>query len=569
MTPEYTPFKLLSLPEVHQTIDSNKELHFDVETDDFYGPVMTAQFYQEGWDEVLIVLRPNLEDLMDMLDQFMVVIQFASYEISTIQQQTGTRWIPSNFIDTFFLARLKFFTESSFTLDDIFLYTLGYDPYLGQGMVKKDMQKSDWTGELTEGQLAYAATDVFYMPEVLSKCRKYLDDKNYKLDMITLKHCADWQNNGFPVDHDRRLAMIEKNQIRIDELDVPVNVNSWKQVRPYIGEEESDGLALARYALGGNHKAAEVREARKLLKQNSTLTKKFNSDRIYGKFNPSTRAGRLSCKDQNLQQLFREGKGCFGFKKGDGKVLIYSDFSQMQLRLAAAILGDKVMARLFFDGIDVHDYVKDILFAVQDRGDERQITKTCNFNLLFGGGAGMLGSILLKDANILLPDKTLHNLKRKWRNIWSRISDWQDDCKSDWENGVPDKTPMGRGYVGKMMTDQCCIKIQGGESEVAKIALHRVCTGIKDINDVMLCNMIHDSFLLESPDDPAIYKPVCDIVGNAMTSSWEDMSRYFKIKDLPMPVDVHVGYNWGDIESGAPNLYDVHYDCNFNKEGRG
>ena len=42
-----------------------------------------------------------------------------------------------------------------------------------------------------------------------------------------------------------------------------------------------------------------------------------------------------------------------------------------------------------------------------------------------------------------------------------------------------------------------------------------------------------------------------------MHDAWTEMSQYFKIKDLPMPVDVAVGYNWGDIEDdNVKNVYD-------------
>lgn len=34
-----------------------------------------------------------------------------------------------------------------------------------------------------------------------------------------------------------------------------------------------------------------------------------------------------------------------------------------------------------------------------------------------------------------------------------------------------------------------------------------------------------------------------------MQESWSEMSKNCKIVDLPMPVKVDVGYNWGDIEN--------------------
>ena len=34
-----------------------------------------------------------------------------------------------------------------------------------------------------------------------------------------------------------------------------------------------------------------------------------------------------------------------------------------------------------------------------------------------------------------------------------------------------------------------------------------------------------------------------------MQEGWFELSKCLAIKDLPMPVEVKVGYNWGDIES--------------------
>ena len=42
-----------------------------------------------------------------------------------------------------------------------------------------------------------------------------------------------------------------------------------------------------------------------------------------------------------------------------------------------------------------------------------------------------------------------------------------------------------------------------------------------------------------------------------MQLAWFEMSKLFKIKDLPMPVDVSVGFNWGDIEDDdCTNVWD-------------
>ena len=40
-----------------------------------------------------------------------------------------------------------------------------------------------------------------------------------------------------------------------------------------------------------------------------------------------------------------------------------------------------------------------------------------------------------------------------------------------------------------------------------------------------------------------------------MLNAWQDMSAACDINDLPMPVEVNVGYNWGDIENNINIMY--------------
>ena len=92
---------------------------------------------------------------------------------------------------------------------------------------------------------------------------------------------------------------------------------------------------------------------------------------------------------------------------------------------------------------------------------------------------------------------------------------------------------------------------QGAGAEVAKLALVYLQRKLRanPKYDAVLCNFVHDSFIIECPDDPAIYQPVGVLLAECMQDAWFQMSKNFKIKDLPMPVDVKVGNNWGDLEN--------------------
>jgi len=549
-----TPYKVYStLVDAFENVNKDEPLFLDTETCGLYGKVRLLQMYQPHLPHVVLVEWPSLFEMMAILQSYNNVYHNAHYDITTIQQNSGTRNIPDLVNDTLFLARLAFPAEEAFSLDAVMTYALKYDPYERQMLDKKKLQKSKWDAlKLSEEQLLYAATDVFYMPAIWEAVKHKIDDPSYKLDILTLRRCLDFQWNGMPVDKQRLFDLYESNEAKIKEVNVPINVNSWQQVRPYIGEDESDDLALARFSLEGNEKAANVRTVRKLRKQNSFLDK-FDTvdDRIYGKFKPTARSGRLTSNDQNLQQLPRATKRVFGYSREANRVLIYADYAQLELRTICAIVRCIAMEKLFRDGEDLHGFTAEMIFGKDWTKAQRQLSKTYNFSFLYGGGIDMLISILVKTANILLDKRAATRDRGRWRNLWREIYAWQEKGIRAFQQGRLGSTPMGRQYKAKMMTDQLNIENQGAGAEVAKLALHYLGPTLNEWakQDVYLVNFIHDSFIIDAPDDCKIYEEVAIKLAEAMQEAWFEMSKLYDIKDLPMPVDVKVGYNWGDIEN--------------------
>jgi len=381
-------YKKTSIMSMVGMLDKTKPVAFDVETVGFYGRVVLAQFYQSHWDEAIIVSNPDILELsafLKLLKPLQLVCHNTSYEVSTMQAQLGQvldqkafRFNPPKWEDTLLLSKLKYYTQEFFSLDLCYQYALGEDPYINLGLDKKALQKSDWSGVLTLEQEQYAATDVFYLLELYDACNVHHNDPSYRLDKVATGWAWDMQVNGFPYSQDRLDELRADCEARVEELAVPINVNSWQQVRPYIGENESDGLALSTFALNGNDRARDVQEARKLLKLLSFLNKfeaESEDGRLYGKFSFTTRSGRGNCKDMNLQQLPRKTKGLF--QAEEGKVFVYADFSALELRYVCALTNETAMEDQFRSGADVHQFTADTMDST------RQVAKTLNFNLTY------------------------------------------------------------------------------------------------------------------------------------------------------------------------------------------
>lgn len=551
-------------------LDKSKPVFLDTESTKLYGKTRLAQVFQEGWTKAELIAWPDEAELQQQFADYHTVMHNAHYDCSALQQNAGNRFVFEQMDDTFLLARLAFPNLESYALDDVMAYVLGFDPYEQEGLVKKDMQKSDWSKpNLTPEQLRYASIDVEFLPAVYNAVKHMKDSLSYKLDMLTLRHCLDFQWNGMYIDQARVMEEKIKCLKAIKENPLPknpkkpteeLNVNSYVQVRALLGVTESDDIALAKLAIQGSTDAKLIRLHRKMLKRLNFLSK-YGVKRLYGKFKPSARSGRLTSDDENLQQIPRALKRIFSAPPG--RVLIYADYAQLELRTIAVITKCVEMIRLFKDKQDLHDFVATILFGAGFTKEDRQVTKTCNFNFLYGGGIAVFLNILIKTVEIVLSEGQAGRLRSRWRNLFKEVSGWQERGADDWRKGKVWSTPFGREYVGKMMTDQLNIQNQGFGAEIAKLALHYLLKEdkLKNLNGI-LCNFIHDSFIIEADDNPEVYIPIAEHLAKSMQEAWFEGCNMTEVHDVPMPVKVLVGKNWGDMEEG---IFDYKLDLEGDK----
>ena len=175
-------------------------------------------------------------------------------------------------------------------------------------------------------------------------------------------------------------------------------------------------------------------------------------------------------------------------------------------------------------------------------------------NINDGGGINMMLGMLLKYDVIVSAGQATRD-RRRWRNLWREIFAWQQKGIADYERGRMGSTPLGRKYTAKMMTDQLNIENQGAGADVAKLALHYLDTDQYEETDII--NFVHDSYLIECPDDPKVYEAVSAHLAESMQTAWFEMSKVFNITDLPMPVTVTVGTNLETIEDEPMFEYSV------------
>ncbi|MFH1572211.1 MAG: DNA polymerase I [Gemmatimonadota bacterium] len=123
--------------------------------------------------------------------------------------------------------------------------------------------------------------------------------------------------------------------------------------------------------------------------------------------------GRLQSSNPNLQNIpvrteqGREIRKAF-VPRGEGYALLSADYSQIELRVIAAISGDERMGAAFRAGEDIHGVTASRIFGVPQEmvSDEmRRQAKTVNFGIIYGisafGLAERLGISRLEAATII------------------------------------------------------------------------------------------------------------------------------------------------------------------------
>ena len=287
--------------------------------------------------------------------------------------------------------------------------------YLGQE-ISKEQQASNWSAELSEEQLHYAAKDVQVLIELDGPINQLMSNASlhhaWFLECKALPAMAQLWRTGLPFDRksldalQRDLAAehVQKGGeflVALDEAlpagsklprdpdgsintrskatgsvragtrqEAGFNLNSPKQLlhvfTQLLGEQPVDAngkasasrQALREYA--GDHPVVAQYLAWKRIEKRrqmvESLLKHMDSDGFirasYMQLGADT--GRMSCISPNLQQIPRDSRFRACVKAMAGWKLVDADFSQMELRLAAVEAEDQLMIKAFQEGIDLH-----------------------------------------------------------------------------------------------------------------------------------------------------------------------------------------------------------------------
>jgi DNA polymerase-1 len=145
-----------------------------------------------------------------------------------------------------------------------------------------------------------------------------------------------------------------------------------------------------------------------------------------------TGTGRLSSKDPNLQNIPQESEWSkllrSAFIAQEGYSFVALDYSQLELRLLAAVSGDKKMTEAFLRGDDIHKKTAQAVLGIAEdevTKEDRRLAKTLNFGLIYGMGI----SAFAKATGISRAQS--QEFVKKYFNQFPTIKKWQESIRQD------------------------------------------------------------------------------------------------------------------------------------------
>ena len=136
---------------------------------------------------------------------------------------------------------------------------------------------------------------------------------------------------------------------------------------------------------------------------------------------------RLSCSKPNLMALPKVVTNCV--VPDDNNIIIKCDFSQIELKILAELTQDKNLIKAFKTG-DIHSSTASLIYnkpVEQITEQERASCKAINYGIIYGISANGLKNNL-KDLNINISLSQAAQLRNRFINVLSSVSDYQKKC---------------------------------------------------------------------------------------------------------------------------------------------
>jgi len=488
-------------------------------------------------------------------------------------------------------------------LDALTFSEFGHQKITKEDLLGKGRDKIEFKDIPLEKLYNYSCEDADFTyrlaKKLLPELKKQKLDKLFnEIEMPLVAVLVEMEINGVKINNKFLAKISNKTKEKIKQLETKIykqagmkfNINSTQQLREVLFvklEIPADNISKTKTGLST---AAEeliklkdqhpiiklIQEYRELTKLTNTyidtLPKLVNprTGRLHTSFNQAiTATGRLSSTEPNLQnipirtELGREIRKAF--VAGKGYKLLSLDYSQIELRLAAHMSGDKKMIKAFTDGADIHQMTAAEINQVSPDAvtkEMRRQAKAINFGILYGQGPHGL----TQTADI--PYWRAKEFIEQYFVVYQDIRKFIDKTIARARKRGYTETLFGRRrYLPEINSSVVQVRkaaermaintpLQGTAADMIKIAmikihqwLHRTgatmepsfdfSTDKHGLPDVRMLLQVHDELLFEVKNNK---------VKEAAKEIKEIMENVIKLK-VPVVVDVKAGDNWGEMKS--------------------
>jgi DNA polymerase I-like protein with 3'-5' exonuclease and polymerase domains len=496
----------------------------------------------------------------------------AKFDAEFLMQHYGARL--SGVFDTMLASQLV----SAGNEDDRHSLEMAVKRHLGWPL-DKEAQTSNWSGELSEYQLEYAALDamvVLALHEKLAERLKELElDYVAQLEFDCVVPIAAMELAGVYLDAKCWRAQIERvreKHARVaDELQHALNGGATQMslfsTAPQINLDSPQQVKEALSRLG--IKLGDTREWRlqkmakqypvlELLSEYRHLSKALSSygenildfinpvtGRIHANFRQiGTPTGRMTCTQPSLQQIPHtvEYRSCF--RAPEGRKLIVADYSQIELRILTDFARDPVLMQAFTSGEDLHRTTASQMLCIplaEVTAEEREMAKRLNYGIIYGMGADGLAGML--DISVEEAGKMLDRYFKTYAGIerWLRFTAEMAVRESR------SRTAAGRLWIHRFDTGDHTqlaalrrvaknAPIQGTSSDILKLAIKLVDAALAG-HRAQIINSIHDELVIEC--DAAIAAEIAPLVSENMILAAKEFLRA-----VPVVVEAKVTDVW-------------------------
>lgn len=434
-----------------------------------------------------------------------------------------------------------------------------------------------------EQQTEYAVEDADITFQLAQHFRPELKEANTEelfnnIEIPLLHVLADMEQEGINLDKDflNSLAKDLDNDIKNLELKIykeageEFNIASPKQ----LGEILFDKLKLVdkpKKTKTGQYSTAEdvlsylakdheiiqsVLDYRGLSKLKSTYVDALpeqieeSTGRVHTDYMQTVAAtGRLSSNNPNLQNIpirterGRQVRKAF-IPRNEDYTLLAADYSQIELRIIAALSDESTMIEAFKNGEDIHASTASKVFNVPLEDvtrEQRSNAKTVNFGIIYGVSAfGLSNQTDLTRAEAKELIETYYRTYPKLRNY---ISEQIEFAR---ENGYVQTVLGRRRYLKDINGSNAIVRgaaernavnapIQGSAADIIKIAMINIHKKLEEgkYKSKMLLQ-VHDELVFD------VYKPELEELKTMIKT---EMENAYKLS-VPLDVELGIGNNW-------------------------